>query len=183
MKTITTQPSIRALELTEHIQSPPDIRPAAKMGNVTSSLNTGKLDSVANVVEQAKSDLSPILDSLNGRGRNVASALLNTIVDAKSDPSAAFDSLKAHGQNVASSLTDTAKGARSNPLVANLLHSFREYWHMAVALLPVSRRCFYALPSQKCLIIRRKRNPSTSRCLVDTIRSDYCSFIPNWRVS
>jgi hypothetical protein len=112
------------------------------MGNVTSSLKIGNLGSLANAIDEAKSDPSAILDSFNTHGRKLASSLSDTMRDTKQDPSAVLGSLLAHGRNVAASLSNTAIGA--SPLIANLLDSFRKYWHKVLALLPISRKFLHS---------------------------------------
>lgn len=112
------------------------------MGNATSSLKVGNLGSLANAIDEAKSDPSAILDSLNTHGQKLASSLSDAIRDTKQDPSAVLDSLLAHGRNVTASLSNTAIGA--SPLIASLLNSFRKYWHKALALLPFSGKSLHS---------------------------------------
>jgi hypothetical protein len=57
------------------------------MGNVTSSLNTGTLESIANIIEEAGADPSTALDSLNSYGRTLASSVSDTFKDTRQDPS------------------------------------------------------------------------------------------------
>ncbi|KAN0102711.1 hypothetical protein V8E51_011024 [Hyaloscypha variabilis] len=52
------------------------------MGNVSSSLKVGNLGSLANAIDEAKSDPSAILGSLLTHGRNVAASLSNTGIEA-----------------------------------------------------------------------------------------------------
>jgi len=73
---------------------------------------------------------------------NVTSSLSDTMRDIKQDPSDVLGSLLAHGRNVAASLSNTAIGA--SPLIANLLESFRKYWHKVLALLPISRKSLHS---------------------------------------
>lgn len=113
------------------------------MGNVTSSLKVGNLESLANAINEARSDPSAVLDSLNTHGRKLASSLSDAMKDTKQDPSAVLDSLHAHGRNVAASLSNAAVG--DSPLIANLLDSFGKYWHKVVALLPISQEKIFAL--------------------------------------
>ena len=112
------------------------------MGNVTSSLNVGNPGSLANAIDEAKSDSPAILDSFHIHGLKLASFLSDTMRDTKQDPSDVLGSLLAHGRNVAASLSNTAIGA--SPLIANLLESFRKYWHKVLALLPISRKSLHS---------------------------------------
>ena len=112
------------------------------MGNVTSSLKVGNLESLANAINEARSDPSAILDSLNTHGRKLASSLSDAVKDTKQDPSAVLDSLHAHGRNVAASLSNAAVG--DSPLIANLLNSLRKYWYKVVTLLPISRTSLHS---------------------------------------
>ncbi|PMD43031.1 hypothetical protein L207DRAFT_526245 [Hyaloscypha variabilis F] len=52
------------------------------MGNVSSSLKVGNLGSLANAIDEAKSDPPAILGSLLTHGRNVAASLSNTAIEA-----------------------------------------------------------------------------------------------------
>jgi hypothetical protein len=83
------------------------------MGNVSSSLKVGNLGSLANAIDEAKSDPSAILGSLLTHGRNVAASLSNTAIEA-------------------------------SPLIANLLDSFRKYWHKALVQLPFPRKSLHS---------------------------------------
>jgi hypothetical protein len=112
------------------------------MGNVTSSLKVGNLGSLANAIDEAKSDPSAILDSFNTHGRKLASSFSDTIRDAKQDPSIVLGSLLAHSRNVAASVSNTA--IEASPLIANLLNSFRKHWHKVLALLPISRKSLHS---------------------------------------
>lgn len=114
------------------------------MGGVASSFKVGNLESLANAINEARSDPSAILDSLNTHSRKLASSLSDAMKDTKQDPSAVLDSLHAHGRNVAASLSNAAVG--DSPLIANLLDLFRKYWHKVVALLPISRTSLHSTP-------------------------------------
>ena len=114
------------------------------MANATSSLNGGTLDLLANIIREARSNPSTILDSLNTYSRSLTLALSDAINNAKSEGSlAVLDSLNAYWHNIVTSLSETAKAVGSNPLVANLVSSIRKHWHKAVGLLPISRRSLY----------------------------------------
>jgi hypothetical protein len=127
------------------------------MGNVTSSLKAGNLESLANTIDEARSNPSAILDSLYTQGRKLALSLLGAINDTKQDPSAVLDSLYAHGRNIAALLSNTAVGA--GPLIENSLDSLRRHWHKVVALLPISRMSLYsALFSITINYLQRKRS-------------------------
>jgi hypothetical protein len=119
------------------------------MGNVTSSLSTGALGSLAKAIEEAKSDPATILDSLNTRGRNLASALSGAVKDAKADPSAALHSFNAYRHNIAASLSDTVKEVGSNQFGPGLLNLLKRYWEKAVGMVLASCRSFYAPSSRQ----------------------------------
>jgi len=110
------------------------------MGNVTSSLNIGSVESIANIIEEAGADPSAVLDSLNSHGRTLASTVSDAFKDARQDPSAVLHSLDKRGQNVLASLSVTAKEFGSSQLVAGLLSVFRKNWYEAVAWLPVYQK-------------------------------------------
>ncbi|KAF8853029.1 hypothetical protein BDZ45DRAFT_807000 [Acephala macrosclerotiorum] len=107
------------------------------MGNVTSSLNIGTLESIANIIGEVRADPSAALDSLSSHGRTLASSVSDTFKDARQDPLAALHSLNKHGQNIVASLSVTAKEFGSSQPVADSLSVFRKNWYKAVAQLPV----------------------------------------------
>jgi hypothetical protein len=107
------------------------------MGNVTSALKAGNLELLANAIDEARSDPSSILDSLDTYGRKLASSASDAVRGTKQDPSAVLDLLRVHGRTAAASLSNTTVG--TSPLIANLLDSFRKHWHKVVALMPKSR--------------------------------------------
>ncbi|KAH8665232.1 hypothetical protein BGZ60DRAFT_65331 [Tricladium varicosporioides] len=110
------------------------------MGNVTSSLNIGTLESIANTVQQAAADPSAVFNSLNSHSYTLASSVSDTFKDARQDPSAVLHTLDKRGQNVIASLLVTAKEFRSSELVADFPSVFRKNWYEAVARLPIYRR-------------------------------------------
>ena len=150
------------------------------MGNVTSSLNIGTLESIANIIEEVGADPSAVLDSLNSHGRTLASSVSDAFKDARQDQSAVLHSLNKRGQNVVASLSVTAKEFGSTQLVADLLSVFRKNWYEAVVQLPVYRRSPYDGLFSVIFIFCREKDSHTGHCLVDPIHCDYCRSMPLW---
>ncbi|KUJ21347.1 uncharacterized protein LY89DRAFT_681882 [Mollisia scopiformis] len=117
------------------------------MGNVTSSLNTGPLQSIADIIKDARADPSAVLGSLNSQGRTLASTISRSLKEASEDPSAVLDSLNIHGRNAVASLSVTAKEIGSGPRVAEFLKVFKKSWHETIAQLPAYQKRILALVS------------------------------------
>lgn len=116
------------------------IPPAIEMGNVTSSLNGGGLNSLASVIDEVRSNPNSILDLLSIYNAKLALFVSHTTSEMRLNPSDVLSSLLASGRDIATSLSGMVKEAGSRPHPAEIPSFTRKQWQRVIALIPVSRK-------------------------------------------
>ncbi|KAH9207061.1 hypothetical protein DL95DRAFT_396391 [Leptodontidium sp. 2 PMI_412] len=115
------------------------------MGNVTSSLNGSGLNSLANVIDEVRSNPTTILDLLSIYNAKLALFISHTTSDMRLHLSDVLSSLLVSGRDIATSLSGMVKEAGSRPLPANISSFTRKQWQRVITLIPVFQNQLVAL--------------------------------------